>query len=313
MREAQQRPPTPTQAPVRQRPAVLHRERRDLAPPGGSTARLALPGHDIVSIPLTPGSERRVQRISFTQRIRRAPADAASRDEPEAEEPEVGEPARAEGDRILGPEDEASSRDTISSTVTLVPTVAKGGTPGAGDFGTTGSSASLSGVAITAGTGSFTVAANLDLAIEWAVRSGTGPASQKDIAGDTDSDITKTNYPTVVSDLTPDASSDRGRPPRTMFWAEDLTIKHELFHTTQRSGPFGKARAAAIKTFLDGKTAATEADVRALLPMALSEGQRVFNAKVAEPATEGDAYADGAPSYQKRADAIKKRGDGGLY
>jgi hypothetical protein len=45
----------------------------------------------------------------------------------------------------------------------------------------------------------------------------------------------------------------------------------------------------------------------------LAEGQRVFNALASAPAAEGDAYGDGAPLYQARADAIKTKGDTGDY
>lgn len=328
MREAQQRP-------KRASPAVLNR-----APATASArrARALAAGaieHDLERISVSTGAEsrRRIEVLQLPLRavVARAGADRGSRDEtaagatrpaePDLEVPALEEAApeeeglaSPEGDAIAGPADLVSSRDTISATVALVPTVARGGVaPGAGDFGITGSRASLSAINITPGTGNFTVTANLDLAISWEVRSATGPDGQLDIHSETDADITPTNYPTVASDLTPDPTSDRGRPPRTMFWAEDLTIRHEIFHTTQRSGPFGRARVAAIKAFLDGQMATTAADVRALLPMALAEGQRVFNAMISAPAGEGDAYADGAPLYQARADAIQRRGDLGLY
>jgi len=275
--------------------------------PGLKSASL----HHVGSARTIENSNRRlVQRIPIAQLITRAPADELGFDVEQAGE----ENTEPEEQSISGLEDELSSLDSISSTITLVPTVTPGGAaPGATEFGVTGSRASLSSIVITPGTGSFALTANLDLMITWQVRSGTGPSGQIDIASVNDGDITDSNYPTVASDLTPDMSSDNGRPPRTMFWAEDLTERHELFHTRQRSGPFGAARVSAIKTFLDGRTASSAAEVRALLPAALTEGQRVFNALIAAPAGEGDAYADGAPLYQARADAITAKGDRGGY
>jgi hypothetical protein len=108
--------------------------------------------------------------------------------------------------------------------------------------------------------------------------------------------------------------SDNGRPPRTKFWAEDLTIQHELFHTRQRESKFGPDSKTAMQTWLNGQTATSAAQIRStLLPQAMTEGIRVFNALVAAPTTEGDAYGDGAPLYKARADTIKTKGDAGDY
>jgi hypothetical protein len=159
----------------------------------------------------------------------------------------------------------------------------------------------------------FTLTADLVQAITWKVRSGTGPNSQKDIASETDSDITGTNYPRVVTDLTPNASDTGGRPPRTMFWAEDITKTHELFHTRQRSGTFGTETVKAIKASLDAKTATTEAGVKAHLSGALTAGVTAFNTLVGQASTEEDAYKDGASLYTARKDAIDARGKKGLY
>jgi hypothetical protein len=253
------------------------------------------------------------ERTPFIQTIRQSPDEDPAGEPAAAEEAGVAtEQPLEEGEVAPTEAVAASSLDTVSSTIAHVPSVSEAGA-GPSGFGVTRSDVKMSNAVVTHAGTVFSLSADFVHTITWKVRSGTGPASQKDISGETDSDITSTNYPTVVSDLTPNTSDLMGRPPRTKFWAEDLTKTHELFHTTQRSGTYGNAAAAAIKTSLDAKTAATEAGVKALLPAALNDGVTAMNALITATSTESDAYKDGAPLYTARADAIKKRGDKGLY
>jgi hypothetical protein len=170
----------------------------------------------------------------------------------------------------------------------------------------------VTGITVTPGSGKFTVAATVNNKVEWQVRSGTGPDGQKDIAGETDSDITKTNYPKVVSDLTPDVSDLKGRPPRDEFWAEDLTIKHEEFHAKEMEG-HSLAGTTQAQTWLGTQTASSVADVNTLLGEVPGRVLTVVYAGMPETPREERAYNDGAASYTARANAIKTRGDANKY
>lgn len=284
------------------------------APPRGAKAARPVPrttwGATTTTVlqPAASGDGGVERRTPFIQTIRQSPDEEPPREQEAAEEEpplEAGEIAPTEA--IV-----ASSLDSVSSTISHKPSVSEGGASPPG-FGVTRSAAKMSNAVVTHAGTVFTLTADFVHTITWKVRSGTGPASQKDIASETNADITSTNYPTVVSDLTPNPSDLMGRPPRTKFWAEDITKTHEIFHTKQRSGKFGDEAAKAIKTSLDAKTAATEAEVKALLPGALNDGVTAMNALITATSTESDAYKDGAPLYTARADAIKKRGDKGLY
>ncbi|HBL14860.1 MAG TPA: hypothetical protein DD379_26415, partial [Cyanobacteria bacterium UBA11162] len=259
---------------------------------------------------LPNGQRQHIHRMPFTQVISRAEIPDSKTEEGQVEQEKpifVG--------TVISPEQiESSSLDSINSTVTHVPSVARGGA-GPSGFGVTRSQIRFTNVTITPSTGTFTVTGDLVHDITWQVRSGTGPSGQIDIQDENDSDITAGNYQQVARDLTPNMSSDNGRPPRTNFWAEDLTIRHELFHArNQREASFGPQCTTAAQTWLNAQTAASAADIQnTLLRQALTEGIRVFNALVAAPTTEGDAYGDGAPLYRSRANAIKTKGDAGGY
>jgi hypothetical protein len=202
---------------------------------------------------------------------------------------------------VVIPELAALNRsDAVNATFTYSSSIAQGGAAPTG-FGVTRSfSSRLSGISITPNSGTFDVAATFEHPITYQIRSGTGPSGQKDIASATDSDITSSNYTTVVSDLTPNMSDLNGRPPRTGFWAEDLTLRHELVHVNDDNAN-GPGAMASVTTWLNGQTAASVAQVRGLL------------AALSTPAGERHAYGDGAPAYRARANRIKAKGDAGDY
>lgn len=216
------------------------------------------------------------------------------------------------------PDIEAPGVNELGMTDAIAPTLAKASSVGRGGatpsgFGITyWTKVTVTGITVTPGSGKFTVAATVNNKVEWQVRGGTGPDSQKDIAGETDSDITKTNYPKVVTDLTPDASDLKGRPPRGEFWAEDLTIKHEEFHAKEMEG-HSLAGTTQAQTWLGTKTASSVADVNTLLGEIPGRVLTVVYAGMPETPREERAYSDGAASYTARAQAIKKRGDEGKY
>jgi hypothetical protein len=205
--------------------------------------------------------------------------------------------------------------DSVSATFAYSPTTTHGGvTLGASEFGqTTGSLKHFSNVSITPGAGKFTVSADLKQTVNWDTRATVGPDNQVDISSENDADLSKTNYPTAVSDLTPDVSDLKGRPPRTKFWAKDLTEKHEKYHVKDFVD-IAKTSATDAETWLAGQNAAKKEDVPALLDKAWSDKiHKVWDKFTDPPAVEERAYDDGVASYKARADAIKAKGDKGGY
>jgi hypothetical protein len=164
--------------------------------------------------------------------------------------------------------------------------------------------------------GNFDVTGTILADIPYWVAGGT----RTDIASDNDPDITQTNYTTVVSDLTPAPRTMKsggldlykGQPPRTKFYAHDLTVKHELFHADE-DVKFGQEGVNLAQTWLNSQTARDYNGVGGLLnrinPMISSHVVR----KMALPGRELRAYDNGAPDYTTRAQAIKTKGDAKGY
>jgi hypothetical protein len=202
--------------------------------------------------------------------------------------------------------------DAVNGAFTYSGSINRGGAQPSG-FGVTRSfDSSLTGIVITPTPGTFNVAATFEHPIKYQVRSGKGPDGQVDIASETDSDITKTNYPTVVSDLTPDMGDLNGRPPRTAFWAKDLTWAHELVHANDDNAN-GPGAMATVTAWLNSHVAASVPQVRTLLGALPGRFATALLAALSTEAGERHAYGDGAPSYKARADAIKAKGDRGEY
>ena len=140
------------------------------------------------------------------------------------------------------------------------------------------------------------------------------------IASDSDPSITQTNYPNIVADLTPPPAPVvhngrqfmKNQPFRDHYWARDLTIKHEIFHSDEDAG-FGGQGVQAAQTWLDTRTANSEQQLFALLPEIIRIIGRTVTAGRAVPADEQRAYDDGAPLYLARAQAIKRKGDANGY
>lgn len=216
--------------------------------------------------------------------------------------PDIGIPALAAIDR----------NDAVNGAFNYSGSITRGGAAPSG-FGVTRSfGSSLSGITITPGAGTFSVAATFLHPITYQVRSGTGPNSQVDIDSDSDNNIIATNYPTVVSDLTPNTSDLNGRPPRTQFWAEDLTLRHELVHANDDMAN-GPGAVTTVTTWLNGQTAASVAEVNALLGALPGRFANALLAALSTEDGEKHAYGDGAASYRARANAIKAKGDSGGY
>jgi hypothetical protein len=203
--------------------------------------------------------------------------------------------------------------DAIVNQLTYNAAISQAGTVDPGDFGTTSFLPSLSNIKVTrvAKPKSFAVTATVDDAITFQVRDAVGPNGEVNIDSETDSDITAANYSTVVSDLTPDKSDLNGRPPRTKFWAKNLSLVHEKFHATDGSG-FGRLGVEAAQTTLANQTATTVAEVQGLVAKIPGQVQKVRHDRFI-PGAESRAYGDGASKYQALANAVKSRGDGGKY
>ena len=226
--------------------------------------------------------------------------------------------APAEGTTVRVPDIEipvlatVGKSDAVKGAFTYTGSIARGGAAPTG-FGVTRSfSSKLTGVTITHTATTFDVAATLEHPITYQVRTGTGPRNQTDIASPTDPDITKTNYPKVHTDLTPDMSDLNGRPPRTKFWAEDLTLKHEIVHADDDKAN-GPGAMATVKAWLDTQTAADQAGVQTHLGKIPGRFATALLAALSTEDGEKHAYGDGAASYKARADKIKEKGDKGEY
>ena len=106
----------------------------------------------------------------------------------------------------------------------------------------------------------YTVTATVANPITFNVNDG----GRTNIASETDAAINHGNFPTAGSDLTPDLSSDGGRPPRTTFWARDLTVIHEQFHANECLR-FAATGVTTAQAWLNTQTASSVADVQSLL------------------------------------------------
>ncbi len=201
--------------------------------------------------------------------------------------------------------------DSIAPTLTYTPSISQGGAaPSASDFGVTRTRPSVANIAITHDTtaSAFNVTATVNNTITWTVQS----RGRTNIPNENAAAITSANYTTVASDLTPNMSSDNGRPPRTQFWAQDLTERHERFHANERANTYGRPAFEFAQTWLTSQTAADDAGVTTLVNQVPDKMHESYATSYA-PGKESRAYGDGAPSYRTRADAVKTKGDGGGY
>ena len=228
-----------------------------------------------------------------------------------AESAEVAEPFELPDIEIKGLE-EYGKNDAVEAKFGYEGSIAKDG-PDPEGFGVTRSFASkLTNIKITPKAKTFTIDATFEHPITYQVRKGTGPDGQRDVASETDSKITKANYETVAADLTPNMSDLNGRPPRSQFWAEDLTERHELVHANDdlKNGP--DAMETVVK-WLGEKEANDARGVNRLLTTVPNRFAAALLAALSTEDGEKRAYGDGAPLYRARATAIKAKGDKGDY
>jgi hypothetical protein len=204
--------------------------------------------------------------------------------------------------------------DAITPWLSYQGTIAQGGNQPSGFGVTRPGPMTVTGITVRKlpVLGWWYVSATVTQRIEWQVRPVTGPSGQVNIMSALDPAITAANWKTVVSDLTPDMSDLNGRPPRSQFWAKDLTEQHEAFHANDR-----KTRAPAAlrlaSNWLGTQQAADPAGVQALLQQVPGRMVATVAAGMTMPGKEERAYGDGAGAYSRRATAIWALGNIGYY
>lgn len=161
----------------------------------------------------------------------------------------------------------------------------------------------------------FMVSGAMNHVINWGVRRGTGPQNQVDITSHDDPDITADNYRKVADDLQPGKGN---QPPRRNFFASDLTMRHELFHVMHHIHFYRIELEAGVR-WLNRHQATTEQQVNRLVERMMTTVDRHARFRTGsdtdtgQSAEENAAYDAGAPAYQARADAIRRKGRAGGY
>lgn len=149
----------------------------------------------------------------------------------------------------------------------------------------------------------FQATANVQVSSMYSVHS----LGRTDISSGSSPEVTADNYEKIAADLTPNMSSDGGRPRRKSYWAKDLTLLHERFHATERTGRYGQAAFDVAKNWLQAQTATDEDEVEAALSKIPEKMSESYAASFT-PGKETRAYGDGAPLYSARAEAVRARG-----
>jgi hypothetical protein len=308
----------------------------------GSIGSTANPGHNFSRIAVTPPAftERTAQDERFSSRhafVAHIPW-AASVDVHGALTPDANRQADGERDDSKQPvlpsnddpgggvpvpaEDETEElpfgggaaggargiRSTLGFTGSLTDVAAN---PPGGEFGaTTYKALPLTAVEVKTGKRGFTVTATEELEINVQVCPGNGPQRQIHIAGDDDPAITHENYLKVAADLTPDPKDHV--PLRSHYWARDLVYRHEHFHAKEDTD-YGAEGTRQAQGWLNKQRVKSEQAAQGLLDYVPGMVEEHIRNNMQKTAREQRAYDDGAPEYQARADAIKKKGDSGKY
>ena len=203
---------------------------------------------------------------------------------------------------------EEEESDSLNTTdVSYTATSGQGGSsPGSGRFGVTRWRCRVQNVNVTPGEGEYAVTATVRCRVRWQVTAAGGMSGKTNIASANDPAITQDNYTQVATDLMPRTRAPR-RSPRRAFWARDLTIRHEQFHTGERVHTYGIPAFRFARTWLGGQTASSEEDVRTKVDELPDKMRESFAASYA-PRKEHRAYGDGVAAYQARSREITRRG-----
>ncbi len=201
---------------------------------------------------------------------------------------------------------EVEEGDAVTSALTYTGTVGARSTPPAANlFGVTTTKVKMKGVNAAVGTpGTFKLTGGVDVTADWSVHS----RGRIDVPYFAAPVVTATTYPKVASDLKPNMSSDGGRPPRTQYWAKDLTERHEQFHANERTGKYGKAAFEFAKAWLAAQTASTAEEAKGLADKVPDKMFESYNASFV-PGKENRAYGDGAIAYRVRSEMAQEYGE----
>ena len=196
--------------------------------------------------------------------------------------------------------------DAIAPALTYAGVVgARAAPPAANLFGVTSTDVKINGVhAVPGAAGTFKVTGAVDVSAKWSVHS----RGRVDVPYFAAPVVTAATYPKVASDLTPNMSSDGGRPPRKKYWAKDLTERHEQFHANERTGKYGRAAFEFATAWLAAQTASNAQEAKDLADQVPDKMFESYNASFA-PGKENRAYGDGAIAYKVRADMAKDYGE----
>jgi hypothetical protein len=145
---------------------------------------------------------------------------------------------------------------------------------------------------------------------------GVSSGGRTNVPSAADPVVTSATWRTVASDLTPGGGTPN-RSPRTTYWAEDLTLTHEIFHFNEFN-TFLRTSFGSFETTIEGAgyteaaTATGDTEAAALGRKAADLHTRLLaawnQAKTnMAPGMEDRAYDDGAANYQARADAVRAR------
>lgn len=254
------------------------------------------------------------EREPATRSAEQTPQTPVTPPRQETREPKEGEPHRFDD---IPPVAAAESQDSIAANLTYSGPIGKVNPPqNPGQFGKTSPL-----IAVNKSTANYENRVfKVELVVENKISYWVHGGGRTNVASDSDPSLTQTNYTTAVSDLTPsptavkNATTDlyKNQPPRTKFWAEDLTIKHECFHADE-DVKFGRQGAVIGRDWLNTQTASTYDDIGPMLHTVAVKVAAKIDQEMAVPGSENRAYNDGAPSYTARAQAIKTKGDANGY
>jgi hypothetical protein len=204
---------------------------------------------------------------------------------------------------MLMPESFAvADHDAVKGAITYSPSITQSGT--VEPFGSTKwNRFHVKDITVRASAGAFEASFTLENPITFNVSSPKTSIDSVD-----DPQLTNDNFSNAAADLTPNMNVQGGKPPRRHFWARDLTIRHERFHSVERKR-FHTDATTQAQQWLSSQTASSVDDVRQLIAKVPG---RVIQASTTAAGTvdekESRAYGDGAPSYKERADGITARG-----
>lgn len=229
-------------------------------------------------------------------------SDAASAESPSASTAPGGAGSVSVPDMIMPEELTVADHDSVKGAIRYSPSIAQAGT--VEPFGaTTWNRFNVKDITVASSRGAFTANFTLENPITFNVASPKTSIDSID-----DSALTNANFRKAAKDLTPDMSLQGGKPPRRKFWARDLTVRHERFHSEERQRFHADASAQA-QQWLSAQTAAGVDDVRELIskvPGRVIAASRAAAGTVDEKETR--AYGNGAASYTARAEGIAAKG-----